>query len=106
MFRVNFDLEHTDIRKHRWLFHCNTSTFRKPKLQISVCNIHHQTLQNSGAKYVDNKLPRQFQNFSVCLGNKSAKKLPKTQQKPIYYVGNGFGIPHNFAKSYDSVFNS
>ena len=29
---------------------------------------------------------RQFQKFSVCLGNTSAKKLPKTQQKPLYIM--------------------
>ena len=28
---------------------------------------------NSGAKYVDNKMPRQLQNFSVCLSITSAK---------------------------------
>ena len=38
----------------------------------------------SGVKYVDNKMPKRFQNFPVCLGNTSAKKLPKTQQKPMY----------------------
>ena len=38
------------------------------------------SLQNSGAKYIGNKMPRQIQNFSVCLGSVSAKKqLPKTQ---------------------------
>ena len=31
-----------------------------------------------------NKMPRGFQNFSVCLGNMSAKKLSKTQQKLSY----------------------
>ena len=34
-------------------------------------------LQNSGAKYVGNTIPRQIQNFSVCLGKASVKNLPK-----------------------------
>ena len=32
------------------------------------------SLRNSGGKYVGNKMPKQFQNFSVCLGNTPAKK--------------------------------
>ena len=44
------------------------------------------SLQNSGAKYVSNKMPRQIQYFSVCLGNASAKKQPKTHQKPSYIM--------------------
>ena len=35
--------------------------------------------QNSGAKYVGNKMLQRSHNFSVCLDNTSAKKLPKTQ---------------------------
>ena len=43
------------------------------------------SLQNSGAKHVGNKMPKQFKNFSICLGNMLAKrKLLKTQQKPLY----------------------
>ena len=42
------------------------------------------SLRNSGAKYVENKLMLGwFQNFSVCLDNTLAKKLLKTQQKPL-----------------------
>ena len=42
------------------------------------------SLRNSGARYVGNKLmPGWFQNFWVCLGNTLAKKLLKTQQKPL-----------------------
>ena len=41
-------------------------------------------LRNSGAKYIGNKMLRQFQNFSVCLANILEKKLLKTQQKPLY----------------------
>ena len=44
------------------------------------------SLRNSGAKYVSNKMLRQFQNFPVCLGNTSAEKLPRTQQKPLHIV--------------------
>ena len=37
------------------------------------------SLQNSGAQYVGNKMPRRFQDFSVCLGNTSEKEnLPNT----------------------------
>ena len=32
------------------------------------------SVRNSDAKYVGNNMPRRFQNFSVCLGNTSAKK--------------------------------
>ena len=42
--------------------------------------------QNSGPRYVGNKMLRQIQNFSVFLGNKLAKKLPKTQQKQLYIM--------------------
>ena len=33
------DVEHTYIKKHGWLFYCNTSLFRKPKLPIVACSI-------------------------------------------------------------------
>ena len=46
-------------------------------------NMTHR-LPNSVTKYIGNKMLRRFQNFSVCLGNTSAKKLPTTQQKPLY----------------------
>ena len=39
---------------------------------------HCLSLQNSGAKYGGNKMLGQIQNFSVCLGNMSVKKLLKT----------------------------
>ena len=55
--------------------------------EIEYCQQLYHTflnLRNSGAKYVSNKMPRQYQNFSVCLGNISAKKLLKTRQKPSY----------------------
>ena len=43
------------------------------------------SLWNSGAKYVDNKMLRQIQNFSFCHGNASAKKkLLMTYQKPLH----------------------
>ena len=41
-------------------------------------------LRNPSAKYVDNKILRQFQSFPVCLGKTSAKKISKTQRKPLY----------------------
>ena len=42
--------------------------------------LHHSpfSLWNSGAKYVGNNVPRQFQDFSICLGSTLTKKLPKT----------------------------
>ena len=46
--------------------------------------INSSSLWNSGARYGSNKMTRCFQNFSICLGILSAKKLPKTQQKPLY----------------------
>ena len=58
-----------------------------PWFQIRQYDHHYLftgSLQNSGAKYVGNKMPRQFQNFLVCLGNVPAKKLPKTQKKSMY----------------------
>ena len=42
------------------------------------------SLRNSGAMYVSNNMPRRYQNFSVCLGNMSEKKLARTQQKLLY----------------------
>ena len=41
----------------------------------------HKELWNSSAKYIGNKMPRQIQKFSVCLGNASAKKLPRLSAK-------------------------
>ena len=55
--------------------------------------------------YAGNKMPRQFQNFWVYLGNTSAKKTAKDSAEIfVYYVGNVFGIPRHFAKDYDLVF--
>ena len=59
----------------------------------------------SGAKHVGNKMPRQIQNFSVCLSNASAKKTAKDLAETfVIHVGNGFGIPWHFAKDCDLVF--
>ena len=63
-------------------------------------NIMH-SLRNSGAKYVGNKMRWRFQNFSGCLGNTSAKKTAEALAEIcVYYVGNNFGIPWHFARSY------
>ena len=63
------------------------------------------SLQNLGAKYVSNKMPRQFQNFSVWLGNTLAKITAKDSAETlVYYAGNGFGIPRNLVKGSDLVF--
>ena len=39
-------------------------------------------------------MPRQFQNFSVCLSNASAKKKKKktAEENLVYYVGNDQGL--------------
>lgn len=34
MLLVTFDFECTYIKKREWLFHCNTGTFRKPKIPL------------------------------------------------------------------------
>ena len=66
------------------------------------------SLRNSDAKYVGNNMPRRFQNFSVCLGNNSAKKKKKNAEDSaetfVHYIGNGFGIPRHFTKGYDLFF--
>ena len=46
-------------------------------------------------------MPRRFQNFSVCLGNASAKK---NSQRPNRYFCIYLGMPQHFAKGYDLVF--
>ena len=68
------------------------------------------SLQNSGAQYVGNKMPRWSQDFSVCLGNASEETLEKKEtakdsaETCLYYVNNGFGIRQHFTKGYDFVF--
>ena len=48
------------------------------------------SLQTSGAKYVDNKMPESFQNFLplqyIHKKKKKKKKLQKTQQQPLYIM--------------------
>ena len=48
-------------------------TYRKKMLHWMVKH----SLQNPCDKCTSNKMPRQFQNFSVCLGHMSAKKPAK-----------------------------
>ena len=38
MFWANSEFERAHIKKHGWRFHCNTITFRKPKLPITLCS--------------------------------------------------------------------
>lgn len=53
---------------------------------------------NSSAKYIRNKMMRQFHNFVVYLSNTLAKKLLKSQQKYLYnYIVESFAIPPHFA---------
>ena len=62
-------------------------------------SIQNNSLRNSGAKYVGNKMPSQIQNFSVCLGNASAKKTVEDLAETfVYHIGNSFGIPPHFSK--------
>ena len=62
------------------------------------------SLQDSGAKNFNNKMPRQVQNFLVCICNTSAKRTVKNSAETFsYYVGNGFGTPRYFTKGYDLV---
>ena len=68
-----------NIRDPPWV------TKKIKKLLKDKSKLCKHNLRNSDAKYVGNKMPRQFQNFSVFLGNTSAKKMPKTQQKPLWY---------------------
>ena len=57
--------------------------------------------------YVDNKLPREFQNFfSLPRQNVGQKNTEDSNETFAYYVGNGFGIPRHFAKCYNWFFNS
>ena len=46
-------------------------------LSLKLIGTIYISLQNSDAKYVGNKMPGQFESFSVCLGNKSAKTSAK-----------------------------
>ena len=62
-------------------------------------------LRNPSAKYVDNKILRQFQSFPVCLGKTSAKKnIKDSAESFVYDASNGFGIRQHFAKGSDLVF--
>ena len=51
------------------------------------------SLRNLGAKYIGNRMPRRFRNFSVCLSNSWQKKLSQTQQKPLY-ITSGMASAH------------
>ena len=56
-------------------------------------------LQNSGARYINNKMLRRFQTFSVCLAicwqKETAEDLAETF---AYYFSNSFRIPQHFTK--------
>ena len=48
---------------------------------------------------------RRFQNFSVYLGNKLAKKpADNSAETFVYYARNGFDISQHFVKGYDLSF--
>ena len=50
-------------------------------------------------------MPRQIQNFSICLGNASAKKVVEDLAETfVYHIGNSFGILRHFSKDEDLVF--
>ena len=66
---------------------------------------YHPSLRNWGAEYVGNKMPRQIQNFPVCVDNALAKKTAKDLAEIfVYHVSNGFSISQHFATDYDLVF--
>ena len=44
------------------------------------------SLRNSGVKCVGKNVPGQFQNFSVCLGNPSAKKNCQILSRSLLYI--------------------
>ena len=71
---------------------------------VLAVNYFRCSLQNLGTKNVGNKMPRRLQNFSVCLGNTSAKKLPKTKQKPLHITSAMASIFRYFVKGYEMVF--
>ena len=64
------------------------------------------SLQNLGDKHARNKMPRRFQNFSVCLGSTSAKKTTAkgSAETFVYHVGNAFSVHHHLANDYDLIF--
>ena len=73
-----------------------------PVVVTYVFYLQTHNLQNSGAKYVGNKMPRQIQNFSICLDNASAKKTAKgLAETCVYNAGNDLGVSQHFAKGYD-----
>ena len=65
-FELQFELQFQSAKSYLFVF-----MFKMITLMFSC------SLQNSGAKYFGNKMLRQIQNFSACLGNALAKKLPK-----------------------------
>ena len=79
-------------------------------VMVAICSSYvlyqyFHSLRNSDAKCVGNKMPRRFQNFSVCLGNTSEKKTAKNSTEIfVYYVDNGFHISRFLVKGYDLVF--
>ena len=84
-----------------WLIrHTNGETNRL------ICGVHcYHSLQNSGVKYIRNKMLRHIQVFfslpGLCIGKKTAEGLAEAF---IYHVSNGLGIPQHFAKDYALAF--
>ena len=60
--------------------------------------------QSLGTEYISNKMLIQFHNFSVCLNNISAKKLPDSAETFVCYVRDDFCIPQHFSQGYNLVF--
>ena len=52
----------------------NLYCYTLKEIQLSIILKPLNSLQNSGAKYVSNIMLRRIYNFSLCLGNNSAKK--------------------------------
>ena len=75
------------------------------KVLQNMRNFFDCSLQDSGARYTGNKMLKKIQNFSVCLGNASAKETAKDLAETfVYNISNDFDIHHHFAKVYDLAF--
>ena len=63
------------------LYQKKTTTYSFTSFTFTVPS---HSLLNSGANSINSKMPRQFQNCSVSLGNISAKKLLNSHHKHLY----------------------
>ena len=76
-------------------FFCRIATFENsgqlPQISLeiivmSLLPLFNFQLRNAGTKHVSKTVPRRFQNFSVCLGNTSAKEtVEDSAEISVYY---------------------